>query len=322
MARSRQGRKKINGVVVLDKPVGELSNRCLRKVQGLLQAAKAGHTGSLDPMASGVLPLCFGETTKLSRFLLEANKTYLATVQLGISTTTDDSDGEVTAEKPVPAIDRPKLEKALSRLQGRILQTPPMYSALKHQGQALYKLARRGITIERKPRTVEVFTNQLLHFKGSQIELKIACSKGTYIRTIAKDLGDILDCGAHLCSLRRTASGPYQEGDAVDFAALEDAVASGMPYRYLKPIDSIISDWPAVGLTEPQVQLLIKGQRVPLNQALAAERVRITQQNNADKFLGIGRIADRYLIPTRLIETTSLINQSNQKRMSGDKQII
>ncbi len=302
--------KKISGVVVLDKPVHESSNQCLRRVQRLFGAAKAGHTGSLDPMASGVLPLCFGEATKLARFLLEGNKAYRASVRIGVCTSTDDREGEVIATRSTEGITSSRVQEALNQLQGCILQTPPVYSAVKYRGQPLYKLARRGICVQPAPRKVKIFKNRLLAFEDSRIDLEIVCSKGTYIRTLAKNLGEILGCGAHLCALRRTHSGPYSESDSVDMASLEKAARTAL-CRHLKPIRSMIPDWPALSLTETQTQALARGQAVTLDQGEADGRVRLVRQVQGDElFLGIGQVARNQLKPIRLVETSDLLKQA------------
>ena len=206
MAKRSRARRDVNGILVLDKPIGLSSNAALQEAKRLFYAKKAGHTGSLDPLATGVLPLCFGEATKFSQFLLDANKRYQATVTLGVATSTGDYEGEVIEEKAVDRFNDQELEAALDQFRGEISQIPSMYSALKVNGQPLYKLARQGIEIERKARQVTIFNLELLENPGVELVLDIHCSKGTYIRTLAEDLGKVLGCGAHVSSLRRNCS--------------------------------------------------------------------------------------------------------------------
>ena len=217
MARRRKGRP-IDGILVLDKPLGVSSNRALQTAKHLYFAAKAGHTGSLDPLATGVLPLCFGEATKFSSFLLDADKGYTSTFVLGVQTATCDAEGEVLAVKSAAHVTAAQVEQALIPLRGEIEQVPPMYSALKHKGQPLYKLARAGQEVERAARRVTIYELELLAFREGehpQVDVRISCSKGTYVRTLAEDLGQALGCGAHVSALHRTRSGPFTEANMV-----------------------------------------------------------------------------------------------------------
>ena len=207
-------KRDVHGILLLDKPAGMTSNQALQATKRLLQARKAGHTGSLDPLATGLLPLCFGEATKVSQFLLEADKRYQVVLRLGESTNTYDAEGEVTAVRPV-SLDRARLEQALTRFRGGIDQIPPMYSAIKQEGQPLYKLARAGITVDRPPRRVQIHEIRLLDWQDSRLELEVACSKGTYIRSLAHDLGEVLGCGAHVAALRRLGTGGFDIGQAI-----------------------------------------------------------------------------------------------------------
>ena len=203
MARRRQRGRQLNGILVVDKPAGMTSNTLLQKVKGIYFAAKAGHTGSLDPLATGVLPLCFGEATKFSQFLLEADKGYLTTVRLGIVTETGDADGELIDQVDASGIDREQVENVLAPFRGQIQQVPPMYSALKHKGTPLYKLAREGVEVEREPRAVNISELTLLDVRPgvtTEVDLRIRCSKGTYVRTLAEDIGRVLGCGGHHCN--------------------------------------------------------------------------------------------------------------------------
>jgi len=226
-------KKDINGILLLDKPFGLSSNAALQKVKRLFQAKKAGHTGSLDPLATGMLPICFGKSTKLAQKFLELDKIYLVTGQLGIKTTTGDTEGEILEQKPVPEnLSSETIEKILDLFRGETTQIPPMYSALKHKGQPLYKLARQGITIEREPRNITVYQLDLIqyHPETLTIELKIACSKGTYIRTLIEDIAEALNTVGHVIKLRRTQVGDFQESDMLTLEALEqlsDAELSG-----------------------------------------------------------------------------------------------
>ena len=200
-------------MLVLDKPPGMSSNDAVQKVKRLFAAQKVGHTGSLDPLATGVLPLCFGEGTKFSQFLLSSDKRYRAEIILGVATDTGDSDGQVIAEADASGVTQTDVETALEQFRGEISQVPSMYSALKHNGQPLYKLARQGIEVEREARTVTVYSNELTDFAPQRITLELHCSKGTYVRTLAEDLGQRLGCGAHVSGVRRTSTGPYNESD-------------------------------------------------------------------------------------------------------------
>lgn len=221
-------RRSVDGILLLDKPIGLTSNAALQTVKRLYQAAKAGHTGSLDPLASGLLPICLGEATKLSGFLLNADKSYQFTCRLGIVTATGDAEGEVTATRPVGLLSREQVEAALQRFTGVIEQIPPMYSALKRQGQPLYKLARRGLEVEREPRQVTIHELRLLRLEGEVLECVMCCSKGTYVRTLVADLGETLGCGAHISALRRTAVEPYDASRMITLDALCERTEQGL----------------------------------------------------------------------------------------------
>ncbi|NNG14462.1 MAG: tRNA pseudouridine(55) synthase TruB, partial [Gammaproteobacteria bacterium] len=220
MRRKNRGRN-VSGIVLLDKPLGLSSNKALQEVKNLFFARKAGHTGSLDPLASGLLALCFGEATKISNFLFDANKRYRATGKLGEVTTTGDAEGEVVETRPIPELDASKLEAALEPFRGEISQVPPMYSALKHKGEPLYKLARQGIEIEREARQVTIYSLSLVELTADTFTIDIECSRGTYIRTLIEDIGNALGCGAYVTALRRTGLGPFGEADMVTLDALK-----------------------------------------------------------------------------------------------------
>ena len=230
MARRQRGRD-VNGMIVVDKPGGASSNDAVQRAKRLYRAQKVGHTGSLDPLATGVLPLCFGEATKFSQFLLDSDKKYWARIKLGVRTDSGDADGQVLETRPVVGVDAAAVEKVLERFRGEIEQIPSMFSAIKHQGQPLYKLARRGIEVERKSRRVTIYSNELVAFDGEEFELEIHCSKGTYVRTIAEEIGEALGCGAHVCALRRRKAGPYDETEMVTFARTGTAFATKVDSR-------------------------------------------------------------------------------------------
>lgn len=217
---ARKPRLKVDGVVLFDKPSGMSSNGALQTVRRLYWAAKGGHTGTLDPMASGLLPLCLGEATKFSQMLLDADKTYLARVKLGVRTTTGDAEGEVTNTRPV-LVDDAQIAAAAARFLGEIDQVPPMYSALKRDGKALYEYAREGVTLEREPRRITIHRIECGPLVGDEFDLEVCCSKGTYIRTLAEDIGEALGCGAHLVGLRRTGIGPFVIDGAVTLETLD-----------------------------------------------------------------------------------------------------
>lgn len=248
MNKTRRSWQRVDGVLLLDKPSGMTSNSALQNARRMVSAAKAGHTGTLDPLASGLLPLCFGEATKFSADLLEADKTYNAELLFGVTTDTGDAEGTVLQRRPVE-FGRCDLEAALMRFRGRISQIPPMYSALKRNGIPLYQLARQGIEVERKTREVTIYELRLLDFSGNACRLHVSCSKGTYIRTLAEDIGNALTCGAHLTALRRVAIGPLSISDAVTLDQLsllsEDDRAS-----WLLAPDTLLQSLPDVHLDD------------------------------------------------------------------------
>ncbi len=306
--RGRKGRP-LDGILVLDKPQGVTSNGALQQAKRLFDAAKAGHTGSLDPLATGVLPLCFGEATKFSQYLLDADKRYLATITLGVTTTSGDADGDVLETSLVPDISDTELEAALTGFRGEIEQIPSMFSAIKVDGQPLYKLARQGVEIERKSRKVHVFDLTLVSRDRTTLVLDVSCSKGTYIRSIAEDLGKVLGCGAHVSALRRLASGPYDLQDAVTLdqlaELLEDQGAAAL-YKLLKPASSSVEHWPAVKLPEVTASYLRQGQPVQIAHAPTNGWVRIFSgsENAQADFLGVGEILeDGRVAPRRLVVT-------------------
>jgi len=302
MARRARGRD-ITGIIVLDKPIGESSNRSLQRVKRLFNAAKAGHTGSLDPLATGVLPLCLGEATKLSQFLLDADKRYRTTVRLGVKTASGDSQSEVLDTRPVN-VSRKQVEDYLEQFRGTIVQVPSMYSALKHQGVPLYKIARKGGEVVRKEREVTVFALELLDFRGDEVDLDIRCSKGTYIRTIADDLGDALGTGGHVTALRRLQSGPFLESDAVTIDQLELAAATGGPEnldQFLMPADLAVEHLPRTVMPAATADFVRQGQAVIVNGLPRTGQVRMYDEKG---FFGIGKMLDDGRVtPARLLKT-------------------
>lgn len=291
MGRRHKGRN-ISGIVLLDKPLGITSNTALQKVKRLFSAAKAGHTGSLDPMATGLLPLCLGEATKVSGYLLDADKSYTGTIKLGIRTSSADAEGEVIETRPVENISEKKIQTVFNQFLGEIDQIPPMHSALKVNGQPLYKLAHQGMEIERKSRPVTIFNLTLLRFEGDEIDIAVDCSKGTYIRTLAEDIGQALGCGAHLCALRRTATGPFELEDAITFEELEVLLEDGFEAidQVLIPAEDALVDWDEVTFTENTAYYISQGQAVLVPKAPTSGLVKMFAPGN--KFLGVGEILD------------------------------
>lgn len=303
MARRRRGRP-VNGMLVLDKPQGISSSEAVQRVKRLYGAQKVGHTGSLDPLATGVLPLCFGEATKFSQFLLSSDKRYWARLKLGVATDTGDADGEVLETRDASHIQSADVEAALELFRGEIQQIPSMYSALKHNGQPLYKLARQGIEVEREARCVEIFRNDLVAVDGDEIELELHCTKGTYIRTIAEDLGAELGVGAHVVALRRRGAGPFEESDAVTLDFLEAERENGSLDRFLRPTASAVGQWPEVVLTDATAFYLRQGQPVIVPHAPTSGWVRLIEASNGPEnvFLGVGEVLDDGRIaPRRLV---------------------
>ncbi|RQS49776.1 MULTISPECIES: tRNA pseudouridine(55) synthase TruB [unclassified Burkholderia] len=303
--RPRVPRRALDGVLLLDKPVGLSSNDALIRAKRLLLAKKAGHTGTLDPLASGLLPLCFGEATKFSQDLLEADKTYEATMRLGVRTTTGDAEGDVLDTRAVEC-DRAAVEAALARFTGEIVQVPPMYSALKRDGKPLYEYARAGQTVEREGRNVTIHALDLLACELPDVTFRVTCSKGTYVRTLAEDIGEALGCGAHLTMLRRTGVGALTLEHAVTLDALSDA-AEGARDAWLQPVDALLSTFPLVRLDETSAKRFLHGQRLPLSaldsiDAAEGERVRVY---DAQRLLGVARKANGVLAPERLVVTAA-----------------
>jgi len=301
LAKRKKGRS-IDGIVILDKAIGISSNRALQEVKRIFDAQKAGHTGSLDPLATGVLPLCLGEATKVSQFLLDSDKKYRAKLKLGIRTDSGDSEGKVLERCTDFQISERQIEEALTSFKGEIEQVPPMYSALKVNGVPLYKMARKGQTIEREARRITVYSIELTAFEVDELELEIACSKGTYIRTIADDLGQALGCGAHIIALRRIQAGVFTETDCITTEKLkEECEANGLSAidEHLIPMDKAIEDLPEVVLPSITAGFIKNGQPVLVRHLPEEGLVRLYDE---EQFIGIGCIDDDGKVaPRRLI---------------------
>lgn len=282
----------LNGIVLLDKPTGISSNHALQQVRRLYRAKKAGHTGALDPLASGMLPICFGESTRLAGLLLNADKTYTTTAILGARSTTGDSEGDLCDERPVPALDVAQIESTLERFRGTICQVPPMYSALKHQGQPLYKLARQGKAVERKPRQVQIHQLQLLDHDQHSIRLRVRCSKGTYIRTLVEDIGEQLGCGAYVGALRRDQVEAFADLPMHSLDALE-RMSEAERQHSLLPTVAGLRELPQIQLSAEQAKRLRHGQALFLNQP-ALERCAVFDPDQ--QLLAVASIDQRGLL--------------------------
>jgi len=304
MSRSRRARgRDVNGILLLDKPAGITSNDVLQRIKRLFNARKAGHTGSLDKTATGLLPLCFGEATKFSGYLLDADKHYQAVCNLGIETTTGDAAGEMVKESPIPELTEHQIELVLDEFRGDIQQIPPMYSALKYKGKRLYDLAYQGIEVERQARQVTIHRLQLLGLEATRFKIDVRCTKGTYIRTLAEDIGKRLGCGAHVGSLRRLGAGPYTEENMIDFPKLEKLAAEGIQSldSKLLSVDTALFDLPEITLAESLVFYLCQGQAVTIPHAPTAGMLRI--YNSGKLFLGLGEVLDDGRIaPRRMVK--------------------
>ncbi|MBF5055831.1 MULTISPECIES: tRNA pseudouridine(55) synthase TruB [Alcanivoracaceae] len=289
---------------MLDKSQGVTSNGALQMAKKMFAAAKAGHTGSLDPLATGMLPICFGEATKFSQFLLDADKRYRVTAQLGVSTETGDADGEVRETRPVD-VTEPRVLEALDRFLGEIEQVPSMYSAIKHNGTPLYKLAREGITVERKPRrvTIHEISDARLE-EGDRLSFDVACSKGTYVRSLVEDLGEMLGCGAHVAALRRLSAGPYPAERMLTLEQLGEIKAAGgfeAIDELLLPLSTSVADWPRVALGETSAYYLRQGQPVMTSDRPMDGWVSIYEAST-DTFMGVGEVLeDGRIAPRRLV---------------------
>jgi tRNA pseudouridine55 synthase len=290
--RSHRGRQ-LTGIVLLDKPAGVTSNAALQRVKRLFDAAKAGHTGSLDPLATGMLPICFGAATKISAYLLDARKTYRVVGCLGAATDTGDADGRVIARAATPALDVAMLEPVLARFRGTIWQTPPMYSALKHEGRRLYELARRGVEVERKARSVRIDALTLLEVTPPSLTLQVKCSKGTYVRTLFSDIAAALDTVGHVTALRRLAVEPFEESQLVDFTTLEQLAGADWSSldAVLLPVDAALSSLPRVDVDAEAAAALRHGRPVAASPAWPVGRVRV--YGGEEGFVGVGEVRER-----------------------------
>lgn len=292
--------RQVDGVLLLDKPVGLTSNDALQRARRLFSAAKGGHTGTLDPLASGLLPLCFGEATKFSADLLDADKTYEAILRLGITTDSGDAEGQVVATRPV-VVSQVDIEAALQRFRGDIMQVPPMHSALKRDGKPLYELARQGVEVEREARPVSIRSLDLQSFTGDNLSLRVRCSKGTYIRVLATDIGEALGCGAYLTALRRTAVADLDLTGAVSLAVVE-ALPEEERDNCLQPLDTLLLRLPRVDLDAPAAERFSHGNPVVAPAGLLG-RARVYADN---RLIGLGDIGkEQQLWPKRLVQLAS-----------------
>ena len=301
----------IDGVVLLDKPTGRTSNHVLQEVKRIFRARKAGHTGSLDPMASGLLPVCLGEATKISSFLLDADKRYSLTARFGERTDTGDAEGEILEKRATADLSAGRVREILQHFRGPLRQIPPMYSAIKRHGQPLYKLARQGIVVEREARAIEVFEFELTAHQGDDYSFELHCSKGTYVRTLVDDIGEQLGCGGHVLALRRTGIGVFQapEYTGITLPQLHDARARGPEAlaAHVLPVDAALANWPVVTLTPDMVFYVRQGQAVQVPRAPTSGFLRLYARDGS--FIGMGRVLDDGRVaPKRLLA---------QKRVPG-----
>lgn len=306
MNKPRRPRRPLDGILLFDKPQGMSSNQALQKVRWLFQAEKAGHTGSLDPLATGLLPICFGEATKFSQHLLDADKVYRARMRLGQKTTTADAEGEVIAEHPVPRLTRAEIDAVLTNFRGNLTQVPSMFSALKKDGRPLYELARQGIEVEREARSIRIDRLDVLQVEPEFWDIEVACSKGTYIRNLVEDIGESLGCGAHVAALRRLASGPFSLHGGVTLEELERLAGEGgleALDRLLLPPWAAVDDYPKLELSETASFYLLRGQPVQMR-GLPPSGQEVLVFGPEQRFLGMGVVNDDGLLaPRRLLRT-------------------
>lgn len=292
MVKRRNKGRDVDGILLLDKPQGLTSNEALQKVKRLFQARKAGHTGSLDPLATGMLPICFGEATKISNFLLNADKRYIAQCKLGIRTDSADADGEVIETRPIEGVTEQQIRRVLNDFMGEQWQVPPMHSAIKQDGVPLYKLAHQGMEVEREARSITIYRMDLIRFEKDILELDISCSKGTYIRTLAEDIGKVLGCGAHIAALRRLQVGVFEGAKMYTFEELNKLLEQDVTTldQSLLPIDAGLSDWTDVQLSADATFYLRRGQAVFVPGSKIGDYVRL--YGPARVFLGVGIVLD------------------------------
>lgn len=304
MTKLRTKGRRIDGILLLDKPKGITSNAALQRVKNLYTARKAGHTGSLDPLASGMLPICLGEATKFSQFLLEADKHYHVVAKLGVKTTTGDGEGEIIAQRAVPSITPEMLTELFAKFTGAISQVPSMFSAIKQNGQPLYKLARQGIEVAREARVIHIHALNYIALDQDLLTFNVHCSKGAYVRTLVEDMGEALGCGAHVQELCRVGVGSYEGQQMVSLSELEALAQQGnnaVLDAYLLPIDSAIQAWPELEISEAAVYYLKRGQPVILPYAPTSGWIRLRRKNGS--FLGVGEIMDDGRVaPERLVQ--------------------
>ena len=303
MSKPRKRGRDIHGVFLLDKPQGMSSNDIMQKVKRIFQANKAGHTGALDPLATGMLPICLGEATKFSQFLLDADKRYLVTAKLGERTDTSDAEGQIVETRDVK-VKTPEILTALEQFRGDILQVPTMFSALKYNGKPLYEYARQGITVEREARPITIFELNFIEYNAPYLTLEVHCSKGTYIRTLVDDLGETLGCGAHVTMLRRTAVADYPTEKMLDWHTLQSLAEQqdlSLLDALLLPMDTVVAKLPALTLNETQTQGIGFGQRVKFDNPNRLQgQVRLFSHEN--RFLGVAVIDENNVIrPQRLV---------------------
>ena len=303
MSKPRKRGRDIHGVFLLDKPQGMSSNDIMQKVKRIFQANKAGHTGALDPLATGMLPICLGEATKFSQFLLDADKRYLVTAKLGERTDTSDAEGQIVETRDVK-LKTPEILTALEQFRGNILQVPTMFSALKHNGKPLYEYARQGITVEREARPITIFELNFIEYNAPYLTLEVHCSKGTYIRTLVDDLGEALGCGAHVTMLRRTAVADYPTEKMLDWHALQSLAEQqdlALLDALLLPMDTAVAKLPTLTLNESQTQGIGFGQRIKFDNPNRLQgQVRLFSHEN--RFLGVAVIDENNVIrPQRLV---------------------
>lgn len=299
----RKGYGDVNGILLLNKPLGISSNKALQAARNIFRAQKAGHTGSLDPLATGLLPVCFGEATKYSGYLLDSSKAYRARCKLGTTTTTGDGEGEVLQQNPVN-VSRQQLLEVMTQFTGKISQTPPMHSAVKHQGERLYNLARQGIEVERKSREIEIYRLDLISFEQGVVEIDVHCSKGTYIRTLAEDIGAALGCGAYLTALERTGVQPFWDEKSWTLDELREISDDEKRdlNECLLPIDSALRDWPEVELTPDMSFYILQGQPLQVPRAPSEGLVRLIDE--AQGFIGLGHVlSDGRVAPKRMLRS-------------------
>lgn len=303
MSKPRKRGRDIHGVFLLDKPQGMSSNDIMQKVKRIFQANKAGHTGALDPLATGMLPICLGEATKFSQFLLDADKRYLVTAKLGERTDTSDAEGQIVESRDVN-VKTPEILTALERFRGNVLQVPTMFSALKYNGKPLYEYARQGITVEREARPITIFELNFIEYNAPYLTLEVHCSKGTYIRTLVNDLGEVLGCGAHVTMLRRTAVADYPTEKMLDWHALQILAEQqdlALLDALLLPMDTAVAKLPVLTLNESQTQGIGFGQRIKFDNPNRLQgQVRLFSHEN--RFLGVAVIDENNVIrPQRLV---------------------